>query len=118
MRRAVWFVGGVAAGATGTGYVKRKISAAANKLKPTNVAHSAASALGRGLHRVTDAAKEGVTAARRRERELTAERDGLLVRLSDHLGDGDELLVDGELVESGRGHRDAPARPQALMPGR
>ena len=56
----------------------------------------------RGVHRAADAAKEGVTAGRRRERELKAERDGLLVRLSDHLGDGDELLVDGELVESGR----------------
>lgn len=102
MRRAAWFVGGVAAGITGAGYTKRKVSSAANKLKPSNVARSATDAVSRGVHRVTDAVKEGVTAARRRERELKAERDGLLVHLSDHLTEGDELLVDGEAVESGR----------------
>lgn len=102
MRRAAWFFGGVAAGAAGTGYTKRKVSAAANKLRPSNVAHSARGAVGRGIHRVTDAVKEGVSAARRRERELHAERDGRLVRLSDHLADGDQLLVDGEAIESGR----------------
>ena len=102
MRRAVWFVGGVAAGATGVGYAKRKIRAAVNKLRPTNVAHSATSAVGRGVHHVTDAVREGVTAARRRERELKAQRDGLLVGVGDHLDEGDELLVDGEAVDSGR----------------
>ena len=102
MRRAAWFVSGIAAGVAGTGYAKRKVSAAANKLRPSNVAHSATDAMGRGVHRVTDAVKEGVSAARRRERELKAERDGMLVRLSDHLTEGDELLVDGEAVESGR----------------
>ena len=102
MRRTVWFVSGVAAGVAGVGYTKRKVAAAADKLKPSNVAHSATSAVSRGVHRVSDAVKEGVSAARRRERELKAERDGLLVRLSDHLTEGDELLVDGEAVESGR----------------
>lgn len=102
MRRVAWFVSGVAAGAAGTGYAKRKVSAAANKLRPSNVASSATEAVSRGVHRVTDAVKEGVSAARRRERELKAERDGLLVRLSDHLTEGDELLVDGEAIESGR----------------
>lgn len=102
MRRVTWFVGGVAAGAAGTGYAKRKVAAAANKLRPSTVAHTAGGALGRGVHRVADAVKEGLAAARRRERELEAERDGLLVRLSDHLSDGDQLLVDGEAVESGR----------------
>lgn len=102
MRRAAWFVGGIAAGVTGAGYTKRKVAAAVGKLKPSNVAHSASTAVGRGVHRVTDAVKEGVGAARRRERELKAERDGMLIRLSDHLTEGDELLVDGEAVESGR----------------
>lgn len=102
MRRAVWFVSGIAAGAAGTSYAKRKVTAAANKLRPSNVAHSATDAMGRGVHRVADAVKEGVTAGRRRERELKAERDGMVVRLSDHLTEGDELLVDGEAVESGR----------------
>ena len=102
MRRTVWFVSGVAAGAAGTGYAKRKVAAAANKLRPSNVASTATGAVSRGVHRVADAVKEGVSAARRRERELKAERDGLLVRLSDHLTEGDQLLVDGEAVESGR----------------
>lgn len=102
MRRAAWFAGGVAAGVMGAGYAKRKVVATANKLKPANVARSASDAVGRGFHRVTDAVREGVTAARRRERELKAERDGRLVRLTDHLSEGDELLVDGEAVESGR----------------
>jgi hypothetical protein len=102
MRRVTWFVGGIATGAVGAGYAKRKVSSAASKLRPSNVASSATHAVSRGVHRVTDAVREGVAAARRRERELEAERDGRLVRLSDHLAEGDELLVDGELVESGR----------------
>jgi hypothetical protein len=102
MRRTVWFVGGVAAGAAGTSYAKRKVAAAANKLRPSNVAHSATGAVSRSVHRITDAVKEGVSAARRRERELRAERDGLVVRLCDQLTEGDQLLVDGEAVESGR----------------
>ena len=102
MRRTVWFVSGAVAGAAGTGYAKRKVAAAANKLRPSNVAHTATGALGRGVHRVTDAVKEGVSAARRRERELKAEREGRLVRMGDHLTEGDQLLVDGEAVESGR----------------
>lgn len=102
MKRTVWFVGGVAAGAAGTGYVKRKVAAAAEKLRPANVASTASTAVGRGVHRVADAVREGVVAARRRESEMKAERDGRLVRMSDHLQDGDELLVDGEAVESGR----------------
>jgi hypothetical protein len=102
MGRAVWFVGGVATGVAGVRYTKRKVTAAAEKLKPANVAQSASDAMSRGVHRVADAVKEGVVEGRRRERELKAERDGRLVRLSDHLSDGDELLVDGDTVESGR----------------
>jgi hypothetical protein len=33
---------------------------------------------------------------------LRAERDGRLVRIGDHLHPGDEVLVDGTPVESGR----------------
>ena len=46
--------------------------------------------------------REGVTAGRRREHELRAERDGRLVRLSDYLDDGDQVVVDGEPIDSGR----------------
>jgi hypothetical protein len=102
MRRLVWFAGGVAAGAAGVGYTKRKVAAAATRMRPSNVANSAAAALRRGGRRVAVAVHEGVTAARRRENELKAERDGRLVRLHDHLTDGDEVLVDGEVIEPGR----------------
>jgi hypothetical protein len=102
MRRVVWFVGGVATGAAGASYAKRKVTAAANRMRPSNVAASATSAFRRGGQRFVGAVHEGVTAGRRREDELRAERDGRLVRLRDHLADGDEVLVDGEVVEPGR----------------
>ncbi len=103
MRRAAWFVGGVAAGAAGAGYAKRRSARAANKLAPTNVANSATSALEPGLHRVIDAVQGGrVTAARRREHELQGRARRHLVRLGDHLADGDQLLVDGEAGRVGR----------------
>ena len=41
MRRLVWFAGGVAAGAVGAGYAKRKVAATARKLAPANVARGA-----------------------------------------------------------------------------
>lgn len=102
MRRVVWFASGVAAGVAGAGYAKRKVASAANRLRPSNVARSATGAARRGSRRAADAVREGVAAARRRENELRAERDGRLVRLRDHLGDGEEVLVDGETVEPGR----------------
>jgi hypothetical protein len=71
-------------------------------MRPSNLAHSATGALRRGGQRVAGAMHEGVVAARRRETELKAERDGRLIRLRDHLGDGDEVLVDGEAVEPAR----------------
>ena len=105
-RRLVWFVGGAAAGASGAAYVKRKVNRAVDRVvetvRPSNVATSAGGAVRRAGQRVTDAVREGVAAARRRERELLAERDGRLVRLGDYLGDGDEVIVDGDPVESGR----------------
>jgi len=102
MRRAVWFVGGVAAGAASAGYAKRKAGAAVRKLAPANVARGAAGSVrGAGRH-VADALREGRQAAQVRERELRAERDGRLVRLDDHLRPGDEVLLDGEPVESAR----------------
>lgn len=101
-RRAVWFVGGAAAGASGAMYAKRKVAAAVEKVKPANVAHTASDAARRAAHRVREAVREGVGAARHKERELLAERDGRLVRLSDYLGEGDEVVIDGEPVDSAR----------------
>lgn len=102
MRRAVWFAGGVAAGAASAGYAKRKITTTARKLAPTNVAKGAAGSVRGASRRVADAMREGRQAAQVRERELRAERDGRLVRLDDHLRPGDEVLVDGQPVASGR----------------
>ena len=100
--RTAWFVGGVAAGAVGAGYAKRKIGATARKLAPANVARGAAGSVHGAGKRVAGAVREGRQAAQVRERELRAQRDGRLVRLDDHLRPGDEVLVDGEPVESAR----------------
>lgn len=102
MRRVIWFAGGLAAGAAGAGYAKRKVAITARRMAPNNVARGAVGTVRRSGRRVADAVREGRNAAQVRERELRAERDGRLVRLSEHLHPGDELLVDGEPVESGR----------------
>jgi hypothetical protein len=102
MRRAVWFVGGVVTGAAGVGYAKRKVAAAADRMRPSNLAQSASAALRRRGQRVVGTVEEGMSPARRRENELQAERAGRLVRLRDHLAEGDQVLVDGKIVEPAR----------------
>jgi hypothetical protein len=102
MRRTVWFVGGIATGAAGAGYAKRKVTTAAHKLAPANVARGAVDNARRSGRRVVDAVRVGREAARVRELELRAQRDGRVVHLRDHLQPGDEVLLDGSPVESGR----------------
>jgi hypothetical protein len=102
MRRLVWFAGGVVAGASGAGYVKRKVAATAERLTPTNVAKGVGDSVRRSGRRVATAVKTGRDASRAREREARAEREGRLVRLGEYLHPGDEVLVDGRPVESGR----------------
>lgn len=102
MKRTFWFVGGVATGVAGVGYTKRKVASAAQHLAPVQVARRAADGVRRSGQRVTDAVRAGRETARRREEELLAERDGRVVRLADHLQPGDEVLVDGAPVETGR----------------
>ena len=102
MRRIVWFAGGIATGAAGAGYAKRKVTDAARRVAPNNVARTAFDGARRSCRRVSAAVREGRAAAMVRERELRAQRDGRLVSLADHLHPDDEVLVDGTPVESGR----------------
>lgn len=102
MRRVTWFVTGIAAGAAGTNYATRKVKQTAAQLAPSNVARGAASTARQGARRVVDAAREGRSAMRDREDELKARRDARLHSIDDRLEPGDQLLVDGRPVDSGR----------------
>ncbi len=102
MRRATWFVAGVAAGAGGANYAARQVRRRAEQLRPANVARSAADRARLGGRRVADAVREGRVAMRDREDELKARRDRRARPIDDQLDPGDELLVDGRPVESGR----------------
>jgi hypothetical protein len=106
MRRLVWFAGGVAAGAAGAGYAKRKVTTTvrrtAGQLAPANVARGVAGRARRSGRVLTEAVREGRRASQQRQRELRAELDGRLVRLEDHLHPEDEVYVDGEPVARGR----------------
>ena len=99
MRRVTYFLGGVAAGAVGAGYVKRKVSNAASVVAPTNVARKAAGGVRLRVVRVRDAVSEGASAMRGKEAELRAKRDGRLDPFDAGLEPGDRVLIDGRLVE-------------------
>jgi hypothetical protein len=71
-------------------------------MRPSNLAQSAAGALRRSGQRVVGTVQDGMSAARRRENELEAQRAGRLVHLRDHLAEGDQVLVDGKIVEPAR----------------
>lgn len=102
MKRTIWFATGVATGVAGVGYTKRKVATAAQQMAPVQVAKRAADGVRRQGRRVSGAVRAGRDTARIRERELRAERDGQVIRLADHLQPGDEVLVDGAPVETGR----------------
>jgi len=102
MRRITWFVSGVAAGAAGAGYATRKVKEAASQLTPGNVAKGAAGKVRDGGRRVVDAVREGRSAMEARERELKARRDSRVETLDERLEPGDQLLVDGQPVDSAR----------------
>ncbi len=106
MRRLTWFVGGVAAGATGVGYAKKKVSRTVKRttetLSPKNVAKSASSKVRDKASDVADAVREGRAAGKARENELRARRDHVVEPIDDRLGPDDLLLVDGQPVENGR----------------
>ena len=102
MKRITWFLTGVAAGVTGAGYATKKIKRTASQLAPVNVAKGVASKAKQGGRKVVDAAREGRAAMHNREDELKARRDARVETLDEHLDPGDQLLVDGQPVESGR----------------
>ncbi len=102
MKRLTWFVSGIAAGAAGASYAKRKVRDAAAQLTPANVAKQAAGRARSGSRRVVEAVREGRGAMRDREDELRARRDRRVESLDDRLEPGDQLLVDGRPVDTGR----------------
>ena len=106
MKRVTWFMGGVATGAAGVGYakrtVKRTVKRTATQLAPANVARGALRKVREKGHDVGEAMREGRVAMHTRERELRARRDGRVETLADQLGPDDQLLVDGQPVETAR----------------
>jgi hypothetical protein len=76
MKRLTWFIGGMATGAAGASYAKRKVQRAAAQLAPANVARSAGTAIKHRGHDLVDAVREGREAMRAKEAELLARRDG------------------------------------------
>lgn len=102
MRRLTWFVSGVAAGATGASYATRKLKQRAAQLRPSNVARGTVDRAKAGGARLIEAVREGRAAMRAREDELRARRDHQVEPVGDRLAPGEQLLVDGEPVDSGR----------------
>jgi hypothetical protein len=102
VKRVTWFVTGVAAGAAGANYATRKVKETASQLAPGNVAKGAADRARRGGRRVVEAVREGHSAMQAREDELKARRDARVETLDDRLEPGDQLLVDGRPVDTGR----------------
>ena len=101
MKRLTWFVGGVAAGATGANYAKKKVKEKAAQVSPAGVARSAAERAKSTASTVVDALREGREAMGQHEDELKAKRDGRLVSLDEHVAPGDQVFVDGVEVDSG-----------------
>jgi hypothetical protein len=102
IKRLTWFVGGVAAGASGAGYAKRKVKAKAAQVSPAGVARSAVHRARHAVGNVADAVREGRHAMNQHEDELKARRDGRLTTLDEHVEPGDRVFVDGVAVDSGR----------------
>lgn len=89
MKRVTWFVGGVATGAAGMSYAKRKVKRAAAQLAPAHVARQASESLKAKGQDLAEAVREGREAMRAKEAELRARRDGHAV-----VGGADVLAAD------------------------
>lgn len=99
MKRVTWFVGGAVAGAAGASYAKQAVSKrarqAAARLNPATLAKKAGS-------NVAGAVREGRAAMKARESELRGRRDHRIESLDTKLDPGDQLLVDGQPVDTAR----------------
>lgn len=102
MKRLTWFAGGVAAGAVGANYAKKKVRETASQIAPAHVARTAATKARSKGRDVVDAIREGRVAMRHHEDELRARREGRLTSLDEHVAPGDRVYVDGVPVDSGR----------------
>ena len=102
IRRVTWFVGGVAAGAAGAGYAKRKVKATATALAPSNIAKQTVNKVRNQGRTVVDAVREGRAAMSAREDELKARRDARSESLDSRLEPGEQFMMDGRPVDSGR----------------
>ncbi|HUF99091.1 MAG TPA: hypothetical protein VMM60_13255 [Ilumatobacter sp.] len=106
MKRVTWFVGGVAAGVTGASYAKKKVSRTVHRtaetLSPKNIAKSASTKARAKANVVVDAVREGRAAGKAREHELRTRRDHVAEPIDGRLGPDDQLLVDGQPVDTGR----------------
>lgn len=100
MKRLTWFVGGLAAGAAGAGYAKRKVRSTAAQLAPARVVKGATAKVRGTVDEALDAVREGRRAMRAKEAELEARRDGRAASLAEVLGPGDEVQVDGIPVDA------------------
>lgn len=102
MSRVTWFVAGTAAGAAGAAYATKKVKQTAAQLAPTNVARGAATRARSSGRTVVDAIREGRMAMRLKEDELKARRDARVEPVDGRLEPGEQLLVDGQPVETAR----------------
>lgn len=102
MNRLTYFVGGVAAGAAGVGYAKKKVKQTASQIAPATIARSAANRARATGRDIIDAIREGRDVMQHHEDELRARREGRLLSLDEHVEPGDQVFVDGVPVESGR----------------
>lgn len=102
IKRVTWFVGGVAVGASGVNYAKKKVKEKASQISPGGVARSAAGRARQTAGQVVDAVRDGRQAMRQHEDELKARRDGRLTSLDQHVAPSDQVFVDGVAVDSGR----------------
>ncbi len=102
MRRLGWFVAGAAAGAGAMRMARRRVRSAVRQLSPRNVAGRVEQRVRSKVDEVGDAIREGRAAKANRERQLRAVVDNRVDPMTDHVGPGDTVLVDGEPIDAGR----------------